>query len=197
MIYHEHYSYLSLSSVTKVLQAGGLAVFDVERVPTHGGSLRIFAQRETGAHSTTQQVSMLLAEERAAGVTSREFYGHFQAESERIKNDFLRFLLEAQSRGQAVAGYGAAAKGNTLLNYAGVRADLITFVADVNPAKQGKYLPGSHIPVVSVEQVKKQMPEILLIFPWNLAEEIVRQLDYTSAWGARLVTAVPRITAWS
>jgi SAM-dependent methyltransferase len=193
-IYHEHFSYLSLGAVVRIFSAAGLTVFDVEELSTHGGSLRVYAQRsDTAPHPVRPQVAALLERERAAGLFDSALYAAFQPRVERIKNAFLTFLLEAKRQGQRVAAYGAAAKGNTLLNYAGVRPDLLPYVVDRNPAKQGKYLPGSRIPVVNEACLKQDQPDYIVILPWNLREEITTQLAYTRTWGARFVTAVPEL----
>jgi SAM-dependent methyltransferase len=193
-IYHEHFSYLSLGAVVRIFSAAGLTVFDVEELTTHGGSLRVYAQRsDSGSHPVGPQVADLLERERASGLFDPALYTAFQPRVERIKNAFLTFLLEAKHQGRRVAAYGAAAKGNTLLNYAGVRPDLIPYVVDRNPAKQGKYLPGSRIPVVDEERLKQDQPDYIVILPWNVREEITAQLIYTRTWGARFVTAVPEL----
>ena len=193
-IYHEHFSYLSLTAVAPIFETNGLAVFDVEELPTHGGSLRVFAQRlDVGAHPRQARVDQLLLREREAHLDSPVGYSGFQPKTDRIKNDFLRFLLDAERQGKTVAAYGAAAKGNTLLNYAGARPDLLPYVVDRNPAKQGKYLPGSRIPIVGEEHLGRTRPASIIVLPWNLTGEIARQLDYTRQWGARFVTAVPML----
>lgn len=193
-IYHEHFSYLSVTAVERVFSANGLSIFDVEEHPTHGGSLRVFAQRaDSGRMAIGASVDQILRKEVDCGVTTPEYYKGFQNRASRIKNDFVSFLLHAQREGRMVAGYGAAAKGNTLLNYSGVRADLIGFVADRNLAKQGKYLPGSRIPIVQEEVLREARPDYIVIFPWNIREEIVSQLRYAREWGAQFVTAVPEI----
>ncbi len=195
-IYHEHFSYLSLTAVRRILAGAGLAVFDVERLPTHGGSLRVFAQRsDTGRRPVSSAVSALLETETAAGMNTPAFYTGFQAEVERIKTGFLSFLTCAKHEGKSVAAYGAAAKGNTLLNFAGVRPDLLPFVVDKAPSKQGKHLPGSRIPIVDESRLREAKPDYIVIFPWNLREEIMAQLSYASGWGARFVTAIPSIVA--
>ncbi len=194
-VYHEHYSYLSLTTVERVFAASGLTVFDVVELPTHGGSLRVFAQRtETGNKRLSVRVEELLAREAQAGMTGAEFYAGFQARADKVKNDFLSFLLNVRRQGRSVAAYGAAAKGNTLLNYAGVRPDLLPFVVDRNPAKQGKFLPGSRIPINAEEYLQICRPDYIVIFPWNLRTEISTQLAYVRSWGSRLVTAVPELT---
>jgi hypothetical protein len=191
-IYHEHFSYLSLTAVQRVFAANGLTVFDVEELPTHGGSLRVFAQRtDTGNHAASPRVLEVLTAERTSGMLSADYYRDFQARTNRIKYELTRFLLDAKRGGMRVAAYGAAAKGNTLLNYAGIRADLIDFVVDRNPAKQNKFMPGSRIPIVSEERLKQAKPDYVLILPWNLKAELSDQLAYVNNWGGRLVTAIP------
>lgn len=193
-IYHEHFSYLSLGTVSRIFKAAGLSVFDVEELPTHGGSLRVFVQRsDTGRHARSICVADLLRREADAGMLDDAWYAGFQARAEKIKNDFLTLLLQLKREGKTVAAYGAAAKGNTLLNYAGVRADLISLVVDRNPVKQGKYLPGSRIPVVGEGHLKEARPDYLVILPWNLRDEVTNQLSYIREWGARFVTAVPAL----
>lgn len=193
-VYHEHFSYLSLITVCRIFEANGLTVFDVEELPTHGGSLRVYAQRsDTGRHEIAGRVDALCATEVNAGMTNAGFYARLQEKAERIKYDFLSFLIEARRSGKTVAAYGAAAKGNTLMNYAGIRQDLIRFVVDRNPAKQGKFMPGSHIPIVDEEFLRSNKPEYVVIFPWNLAQEIVQQLEYVGQWGGNFVTAIPEL----
>lgn len=191
-VYHEHYSYLSLTSVQRIFAANGLQVFDVEQLPTHGGSLRVYAQRgDVGQRVVMPAVAALLAAEQAAGMTGPDFYAGFQREAVRIKHELLAFLLQARRDGLKVAAYGAAAKGNTLLNFAGVRPDLLPYVVDLNPAKRGHCMPGSRIPIVDEAQLKADRPDHVLILPWNLREEITAQLAYIREWGGRFVTAVP------
>ncbi len=192
-LYHEHFSYLSLTAVQRIFAANGLAVTDVQELPTHGGSLRVFAQRSDAAPVVHGRVGELLAREAAAGVSSAAFYGGLQGEALRIKRELLAFLLDCHARGLKVGAYGAAAKGNTLLNFAGVRADLLPYVVDRNPAKQGQFLPGSRIPVVDEAHLRAHRPDRILILPWNLREEVAAQLDYVRAWGGQLVVAVPRM----
>ena len=193
-IYHEHFSYLSLHVVKSIFEHNGLAVFDVEELPTHGGSLRVFSQRkDTLLHKTTSHVAALLKREAAAGMMTTGYYAGFQSRADKVKNDLLVFLIQARLDGKKVAAYGAAAKGNTLLNYAGVRPDLLPFVADLNPAKQGKYLPGSRIPIVAEARIRDNRPDYVLILPWNLREEVMTQLAYIREWGGRFVTAVPKL----
>lgn len=193
-IYHEHYSYLSLTAVERVFAANGLAVFDVETLPTHGGSLRIYAER-ADARRRAEGAGLAAQRMREAevGIASAAFYEGFQAQAEAVKDDFLRFLLDAKRDGARVCAYGAAAKGNTLLNFAGVRPDLLPFVVDRSPGKQGRHMPGSRIPIVSEERIRETRPELVVILPWNLRAEIAEQLAYVRDWGGRFVTAVPRL----
>jgi SAM-dependent methyltransferase len=193
-IYHEHYSYLSLTAVKRIFERNGLRVFDVEELRTHGGSLRVYAQRsDTGERETSLNVEQLLGREAAVGMTTQVFYAGFQNKADQVKNDLLAFLIEAMRAGKTVVGYGAAAKGNTLLNYAGVRPDLLSFVADRNPAKQGKFLPGSHIPIVAEEYLIQAKPDYVVILPWNLRAEVAEQLAYIREWGGQFVTSVPAL----
>lgn len=193
--YHEHYSYLSLTAVDRIFAANGLFVFDVETTPWHGGSLRVFACRaDTRAHPRQPAVQALLDREAAAGMKDLSYYAAFQAEAQRVRNDFLVFLIDCQRQGLKVAAYGAAAKGNTLLNFAGVKPDLLSFAVDKNPAKQGTFLPGSRIPIVSEDVLKVQKPERVVILPWNLQKEIKEQLSYIRDWGGTFVTAIPTLT---
>lgn len=192
-VYHEHYSYLSLSAVLRIFERNGLSVFDVEEIPTHGGSLRVFAQRSTGTCPRTAAVGKLLDRERAVGVLTDAYYAGFQSRTDRVKNDFLRFLVDARREGKKVAGYGAAAKGNTLMNYAGVRPDLMPYVVDKSPAKQGKFLPGTRIPIVSEERIRSQQPDFVVVLPWNLWDEVTTDLSYIRDWGGRCVRAVPEL----
>jgi 2-polyprenyl-3-methyl-5-hydroxy-6-metoxy-1,4-benzoquinol methylase len=193
-IYHEHFSYLSLHAVKHIFEDNGLTVFDVEEHPTHGGSLRVFAQRsDTGQHMRSIQVDELLQREAHAGMLTTNYYTRFQAQANRIKNDFLAFLLDIKRQGKTVAAYGAAAKGNTLMNYAGVRPDLISYVVDRNPAKQHKYMPGSRIPIVAEARILENRPDYVVVLPWNLREEVMTQLAYIREWGGRFVTAVPKL----
>jgi 2-polyprenyl-3-methyl-5-hydroxy-6-metoxy-1,4-benzoquinol methylase len=193
-IYHEHFSYLSLTAVNRIFAANGLSIFDVEELSTHGGSLRVFSQRsDTGRQVRSTRVDELLQREAQAGMLGADYYTSFQAKTERVKNDFLAFLLDAKRQGKTVAAYGAAAKGNTLMNYASIRPDLISFVVDHNPAKQGKYTPGSRIPIVEETQLQQKKIAYVVILPWNLRAEVMQQLEYIKAWGGRFVTAVPSL----
>jgi SAM-dependent methyltransferase len=194
-IYHEHYSYLSLTAVQHIFADNGLTVFDVEEITTHGGSLRVYAQRsDLGERTINPNVTGLLAIESEAGITTPEFYSGFQAKANRVKDDFLRFLIDTKRAGKTIAAYGAAAKGNTLLNYAGVRPDLLPYVVDRNPAKQHRFLPGSRIPIVDEQQLQQTRPDYVVILPWNLRDELVAQLAYIRDWGGQFVTAVPCLT---
>ncbi|MEM9653362.1 MAG: class I SAM-dependent methyltransferase [Actinomycetota bacterium] len=193
-IYHEHYSYLSLTAVDRIFRENGLAVFDVEKLTTHGGSLRVYAQRaDTGNHQRTAAVEQLLAEEAEAGVSTAAYYEGFQERVDTIRAGLLAFLDQAEADGKTVAAYGAAAKGNTLLNYSGVTADRVAFVVDANPHKQGQYLPGSHVPIVDESVLKEEQPDFVLVLPWNLMAEISSQLHYISGWDGQLVRAVPEL----
>lgn len=193
-IYHEHYSYLSLTAVESLFQSNGLSVFDVEELSTHGGSLRVYACRaDAAAHAITHRVDFLLAVERQAGMTCTDIYRDLQVRSEVVKHALLTFLLEAHRNGKKVGAYGAAAKGNTLLNFAGVRPDLLPWVVDRNPAKQGKFLPGSRIPIVAEEHLRAERPDYILILPWNLRDEVTKQLGYAREWGAKFVVAIPEL----
>jgi hypothetical protein len=190
--YHEHYSYLSLSAVQTIFAANGLTVFDVQPLTTHGGSLRVLAQRsDTGQQAVSAAVSAVLAEELAAGVSTADFYGDFQPQALRIVRELISFLIAQADAGKSVAAYGAAAKGNTLLNFAGVRPHLLPYVVDKNPAKQGKCMPGSRIPIVDEAHLRVHRPAYVLILPWNLRDEVMAQLAYIREWGGQFVTAVP------
>ncbi len=192
--YHEHYSYLSLIAVENIFKANGLAVFDVEELSTHGGSLRVFAQRrDTGKFQIEPTVADMLEREINAGIATPSFYEAFQREAENLKDELVLFLINAKKSGVKVGAYGAAAKGNTLLNFAGIRTDLLPYVADKNPAKQGKFMPGSRIPIVDESHLKSNRPDLILILPWNLRDEVMDQLTYVREWGGQFVTAVPSI----
>jgi hypothetical protein len=193
-IYHEHFSYLSFGTVKRIFEIFGLQMFDVEEVPTHGGSLRIFACHDTDSSKViSERVASLLEKEKAFGLTGMTIYGNYQAKAEKVKDDFLLFLISAKQEGKTVAAYGAAAKGCTLLNFCGVRKDLISFVVDASPHKMNKFLPGVHIPIVNEEQIRIMKPDYIAILPWNLKDEISTQLSYTRDWGGKFVVAVPEI----
>ena len=193
-IYHEHFSYLSLFSVKKIFESNGLEIFDVEEVKTHGGSLRIFAKKmNQNLYEISQNVQYILNTEKDFGLQDLDVYQSFQIKSEKVKNDFLTFLLNAKLKNKKVVAYGAAAKGVTLLNFCGVRKDLINFVVDASPHKRDKFLPGIHIPVVNESQIKEYKPDYVIILPWNLKNEIHEHLKYIRDWNAKFVTAVPEI----
>jgi predicted TPR repeat methyltransferase len=193
-IYHEHFSYLSLTAVQKIFTANGLAIFDVEEIPTHGGSLRVFAQRAaTGRQPVSDRVASLLARESEAGLSTAQGYQGFQLRAEKVKDDFVSFLIDAKHQGKRVAAYGAAAKGNTLLNFSGCRRDLISYVVDRNPAKQGRFMPGSRIPIVNEDVLYRDKPDYVVILPWNLKSEVMRQLRDAGMPQAKFVTAVPAL----
>src|SRR3990167_2217353 len=192
-LYHEHYSYLSLTAVQSLCARNGLQLFDVEELPTHGGSLRVYTQRLDGGREASTAVVELLAREEQAGIKTAAFYSTLAPAAERIKHELLRFLLQAKADGKTVAAYGAAAKGNTLLNYAGVRSDLLAWVADANPHKQGKFLPGSRIPIVAPERIRVEKPDYLLVLPWNLRAEVIQQQAGIYEWGGRFVVAIPEL----
>jgi 2-polyprenyl-3-methyl-5-hydroxy-6-metoxy-1,4-benzoquinol methylase len=193
-IYHEHFSYLSFTTVSQIFAAHGLPLFDVQELPTHGGSLRIFAHHDADTnHTLHPAVDHVLEAEASAGLRTLAYYEGFQARVNEVKVQFLDFLIQQKKAGKKVAGYGAAAKGNTLLNYCGVRPDLLAFVADASPHKQGKFLPGSHVPIVTEEELKAERPDFVVVFPWNIRQEIERQLAYIESWGGKLVVAIPQL----
>lgn len=193
-IYHEHFSYLSFHTVKLLFESQGLQLFDVEEIPTHGGSLRIFAKHNNdGTKIISENVAILLKKEADKGLTGLSYYNNFQEKALKVKIDLLEFLISQKRAGKKVAAYGAAAKGNTMLNYCGVKADLIDFVVDANPHKQNKFLPASHIPVVNEEYLKNNAPDFVIIFPWNLTDEITKQLSYIKEWGGKFVVAVPSL----
>ena len=193
-IYHEHFSYLSLTTVRQIFNEFGLDIFDVEELPTHGGSLRIFGKHiENISIPNSDSVMAMLEMENQFGLTKTKTYQNYQEASEKVKNDFLLFLLNAKNHGKKVVAYGAAAKGVTLLNFCGVRKDLIHFVVDASPHKQSKFLPGIHIPVVKEDEIRKNKPDYVIILPWNLKDEISTQLNYVRSWDAKFVVAIPTI----
>ena len=192
-IYHEHYSYLSLLTTQRVLAAAGLTVIDVEELPTHGGSLRTWSMPTEQAVSASEGVARVLADEAAAGLDTLAGHSGFATEVAAVRNDLVEFLVACARDGARVAGYGAPGKGNTLLNNAGVRSDLLSFTVDRNPFKQGKYLPGTHIPIHPVERLAEERPDYVLVLPWNLRDEISEQLVYVRDWGGRLVVPLPSL----
>jgi len=193
-IYHEHFSYLSLTAVEKVFENNGLRVFDVEEHNTHGGSLRILAKRaDTGKFIESCKLKDLRSRETEAGIRTLGFYSGLQEKAYKVKVDFLSFLIKAKQEGKRVAAYGAAAKGNTLLNYAGIKSDLIDYVIDKNPNKQKKYMPGSRVPIKQEKHLKEDQPEYVVILPWNLKKEISAQLEYIRKWDGKFVIVAPKI----
>jgi len=192
-VYHEHFSYLSLYTVSRIFEAANLRIWDVEQLSTHGGSLRIYGCHAEDTRASTPAVADLLAEEARRGLQTLATYQNFQASANKVKDDLLSFLLEQKRAGKKVAAYGAAAKGNTLLNYAGVKPDLLPFVCDAAPAKQGKYMPGSHIPILPPSALAAGAPDYVLILPWNIAAEVKQQNATLAAQGTIFVTAVPKL----
>ena len=195
-VYHEHFSYLSLSTVCRIFRQSGLRVYDVEELPTHGGSLRVYGCHENDDRHCETIVKNLLDQETEFGLLDLKIYKQFQQRANQVKNDFLSFLIDQKKAGKTVAAYGAAAKGNTLMNYAGVKPDLISFVCDAAPSKQGKYTPGSHIPILPPSELFHRKPDWVVIFPWNIAEEVMQQ-QLIQDWGGKFIVAVPRLTILS
>jgi SAM-dependent methyltransferase len=194
-IYHEHFSYFSFIAVEKIFAAHGLTLFDVEELPTHGGSLRIFARHSNNAFPEVgPRVHELRAREEAAGITRLDSYGDFTENVKETKRKLLDFLILAKRQGKRIAGYGAPGKGNTLLNYCGIRTDFIDFTVDRNPYKQGKFLPGTHIPIYGPEKIRETRPDYLLILPWNFKDEIMAQNAYISDWGGKFLIPIPEVT---
>jgi 2-polyprenyl-3-methyl-5-hydroxy-6-metoxy-1,4-benzoquinol methylase len=192
-IYHEHFSYLSLLTSSRALATAGLAVIDVDELTTHGGSLRVYARPQQNAGEPSQRVSVVLDREESAGLHTLAGHQGFANEVLKIKSDLLEFLLCAARDGRTVAGYGAPGKGNTLLNHCGIRSDLLSYTVDRSPVKQGKFLPGTHIPIFAPDHLAQTRPDYILVLPWNLREEIARQLDYVRSWGGRLVFPIPKL----
>ena len=192
-IYHEHFSYLSLFTVKKIFERVGLKIFNVEEIDTHGGSLRIYGCHKNNKRKITSKVNLLLKKEKINGLQKIQTYKNFQIKADKIKNDLLNFLIIQKNKGKKVAAYGAAAKGNTLLNYAGIKKDLISFVCDGAIAKQGQFMPGSHIPIVQPSFLKKNKIDYLLILPWNISNEIKEQNSKLKKYGVRFLVAVPNL----
>jgi SAM-dependent methyltransferase len=192
-IYHEHFSYLSLLTSARALATAGLRVVDVEELGTHGGSLRVFARPEESGGEPTERVKAVLAEEETAGLHTVAGHEGFAPAVLKIKSDLLGFLLDAAHQGHSVAGYGAPGKGNTLLNHCGIRSDLLSYTVDRSPFKQGKYLPGTHIPIYSPERLAQTRPDYILVLPWNLRDEISQQLSYIGEWSGKLVFPIPEL----
>lgn len=193
-IYHEHFSYFSFLVAERIFDKHGLELFDVEELPTHGGSLRIYAKhKEDAAKDISARVARLRQKELNAGYTDISFYGQFKNRVSVIKNDILKFLKSVKASNKTIVGYGAPAKGNTLLNYCGIGKDVIPYTVDKNPYKQGRFLPGSHIPVESFDKIKETKPDYVLILPWNIKDEIIEQMSFIRSWGGKFVTFIPRI----
>jgi len=197
-IYHEHFSYFSLIAVEKIFAAHGLTLFDVEELPTHGGSLRIYARHtEDAAKPIGQRITELRAREEAAGFTRMETYALFAEQVKDTKRKLLDFLIKAKWEGKSIAGYGAPGKGNTLLNYCGIRSDFLDYTVDRNPYKQGKFLPGTHIPILQPDKIKETKPDYVLILPWNFKDEIMEQVGYIRDWGGQFVVPIPEVKIYS
>jgi hypothetical protein len=192
-VYHEHYSYLSLQSVKAIFARAGLRVCDVEQIKTHGGSLRVYGCHADDVRIDGAAVARVLAEEIASGLQNLATYQRFQREADKVKNKLLAFIIEANQTGKTVAAYGAAAKGNTLMNYAGVKPDLVSFVCDAAASKQGKFMPGSHIPILAPGALRERKPDYVLILPWNIADEVVKTNEFCREWGGKFVVAVPAL----
>jgi hypothetical protein len=192
-IYHEHFSYLSLHAVRHIFEAAGLRISDVQELPTHGGSLRVYGCHNDDPREDGDTPARVLAEESRMGLRDVAVYRNFQLRADRPKRDLLAFLVEKKRAGKSVAAYDAAAKGNTLLNYCGVRPDLLPYVCDAALSKQGKYLPGSRIPILTPAVLSERQPDFLLILPWNLADEVILEISYIRKWEARFVVAAPHL----
>jgi hypothetical protein len=192
-VYHEHFSYLSLQTVSRIFAAAGLRVLNVEELPTHGGSLRVYGCHQDDPRSTQAAVTSVVQAEIQHGLQDLNTYIKFQPRADKIKDDFLSFLIEQKRLGKKVVAYGAAAKGNTLLNYAGVKPDLVEFVCDAAQAKQGKFMPGSHIPILDPSEMLNRTFDCVLILPWNIADEVIKQNDHLMKVGKKFVTAVPTL----
>ncbi|MFH0300136.1 class I SAM-dependent methyltransferase [Bradyrhizobium sp. 31Argb] len=191
--YHEHFSYLSLTAVARIFEKAGLRVFDLEELPTHGGSLRIYGCHQDDPRQTTAAMTAMLAEEKHFGLQDLRLYQAFQQKADKVKNDFLGFLIEQKRASKSVAAYGAAAKGNTLMNYAGLKHDLISFICDAAPSKQNKFMPGSHIPILPPDELARRKPDWVVILPWNISSEVLQQHEQIKSWGGRFVVAVPEL----
>ncbi len=192
-IYHEHFSYLSFFTVERVFAAHGLRMFDVDELPTHGGSIRIYACHGAAAHAETPRVAAMRAKEREFGLEDIATYRGFAERVRETKRALLSFLIQAKREGKTIAGYGAPAKGNTLLVYCGVGRDFIDFTVDRNPYKQGRFLPGTHIPILSPEAITERKPDYVFILPWNIKEEVMQQMSSVKSWGGRFVAAIPKV----
>jgi SAM-dependent methyltransferase len=197
-IYHEHFSYFSFYTAERIFAAHGLALFDVDELPTHGGSLRIYAHHsDDGSKPVTDRVLKLRAAEEAAGITTLDYYSSFSESVKATKRKLLEFLIEAKRQGKSIAGYGAPGKGNTLLNYCGIRTDFIDYTVDRNLYKHGKFLPGTHIPIFPTQKILETRPDYLMILPWNLKDEIMKQMSVIREWGGKFVAPIPRVQVYS
>jgi 2-polyprenyl-3-methyl-5-hydroxy-6-metoxy-1,4-benzoquinol methylase len=197
-IYHEHFSYFSFVTVEKIFAAHGLTLFDVEELPTHGGSLRIYGRHaEDASKLVGARVTELRAREQAAGFTRLEVYASFAEKVEETKRSLLEFLIKAKRQGKSIAGYGAPGKGNTLLNYCGIRTDFVDYTVDRNPYKQGKFLPGTHIPIYHPDKIKETRPDYVLILPWNFKDEIMEQISYIRDWGGQFLVLIPEVRVYA
>ena len=192
-IYHEHYSYFTMLTATRALESGGLRATEVDRLPTHGGSLRVRARPVELDPPVALSVSEVLAEEQVHGLHNVAGHLGFAADVFHVKKNLVEFLLDARAEGRRVGGYGAPGKGNTLLNHCGIRSDLLPYTVDRNPYKQGRYLPGTHIPIHPPDYIATDRPDYVLVLPWNLREELTAQLSYIREWGARLVYPIPAL----
>ncbi len=192
-VYHEHFSYLSLISVSRIFAQAGLRVFDIKELPTHGGSLRIYGCHDNDTRATKPAVQDMLEQEKKFGLQDLNVYRGFQQKADKVKNDFLAFLIAQKRDGKSIAAYGAAAKGNTLMNYAGIKHDLIDFVCDAAPSKQGKFMPGSHIQILHPSALIDRKPDWVIILPWNIAEEVMQQQPQVASWGGKFVISVPEL----
>jgi C-methyltransferase C-terminal domain len=196
-IYHEHFSYFSFLAIEKIFAAHGLALFDVEELPTHGGSLRIYAQHQGAARSVSDRVTALRAKEAAFGLDQLATYTQFGEQVKETKRKLLGFMLNAKNEGKSIVGYGAPAKGNTLLNYCGIGRDFIDYTVDLNPYKQNMFLPGTHIPIFAPDKLRETQPDYVLILPWNLKEEIMQQMAFIEEWGGKFVVPIPEVRIYS
>jgi hypothetical protein len=196
-IYHEHFSYFSFVSAQAIFAAHGLTLFDVEELPTHGGSLRIYARHEDDdTKPVSDRARELLDREVEIGTLTREYYESFEEQVKETKRRLLEFLIEKRRAGHSVAGYGAPGKGNTLLNYCGIRTDFLDYTVDRNPYKHGRFLPGTHIPIYNTDKIAETKPDYVLILPWNLKKEIMEQLAYIREWGGKFVVPIPTTTVY-
>ena len=193
-IYHEHFSYFSFATMQQILRTHGLEIYDVEELSTHGGSLRVYAQHPGGPHAVCPAVDELISREDNAGLRSPDRYGRFAEDVKESKRALLDLLIQLRREGKHVVGYGAPGKGNTLLNYCGIRTDLLDYTVDRNPHRQGLFTPGTHIPIHAPERIAETRPDFILVLPWNLIDEIAAQLDYVTEWGAKLILPIPIAT---